>query len=50
MNWDTKNYPDYNNFSNEGDTFVVNFLLIDDKDSFPGGYFSFKWDKWPGNK
>ena len=50
MYWDTKNYPDYNNFSNEGDIFVVNFLLTDDKDLFPGGYFSFKWDKWPGNK
>lgn len=50
MFWDTEDYADYNYFKNNGNEFVVSFLLTDGDSLYPGGLFSFKWDKWPGNK
>lgn len=50
MYWDTKNYPDYNYFVNEDNVFEVSYILTDGASLYPGGYFTFTWDKWPGNK
>lgn len=50
MYWDTENYPDYNYFANKGNVFEVSYILTDGENLYPGGYFSFTWDKWPGNK
>lgn len=50
MYWDTENYPDYNYFVNKGNVFEVSYILTDGASLYPGGYFTFTWDKWPGNK
>ena len=49
--YDAKKYASYCSWSNEGDVFDANFLLLSsDNTLYGGGHFAFKWDGWPGNK